>query len=988
MDSQNQAKTKKDSSERIDTSLAEIIPSQLFSHHIDDSIFYKVKELLDQHPDESIQAWSKNPRLYVLLRILGHEHGSKPFEKFSSQAVGDVWLPLPLKTRQELCKSADISPSSFETVQRRVLSDQDCLNHNKLPANISKHLYIQDGKGSFENIDTLGTGGSAEVAKVRHKASGQYFACKRIKRADNAKLEQARLKVFQQEVEVLQHVRHQHLVSLQASFTDLNSFSLILTPVAKDVLKFMLDRQSHDKPLPPEEVKVLRHTFVCLATAIAYLHEHKVRHKDIKPGNILLSDGRVRLCDFGISRDWSEAGRSTTEGQVFDFTRRYCAPEVLDRDPRNSSSDIWSLGCVYLEIITVIKGYTMEELNHFLVEQSDGASERQGLCYAHEAMLAWMVRIRDGDSADDLPLDWCTPMIRREGSERLKAKEILSMIVKQASKIPRPGLYIPRCCTRTDSMGPFEAFEGPTLSPSVSSVSSDEASTTPTDPGSSSKEDISNVPVSEEISTSLILEKSPELGFEPNCFCTAKSNEKQILECTFASCSLDPLQLTAETNPKCELSRNRVQVYETPLYPPHADGSQLPMLWWVTRRIAISYLSGSPELRRCTSFWVPLADMHSTIHESEVALHFSDCNQMRARRTGDWGLLYDWGYDGQEPNNTIHIRFGSVEEARRFLNSVRLPYEDGSTVKHGRHFTIEKATEQEQEVQVYDIGRERGIRNYRAATVTTANPTTKLSHSKLFMIWPEVDLHIQLLRRKRRARLVNNTEPRSTMIVTVGNVSTPIYNSNVRGKPAVDYGKIGRFKTAVKVKSAVSVLFPIENRLALCNPPSEVVELLFALTGWKLAYFSHVTTFKAKNKFFLTKKYGRADILLWSKESLPEPSAFQVTLRQHDEREFLWTSGTIATSTTVTPSSSSPLDATITVSNKFRGVLLDISSMTAITSERSSNATTVSNGPSQDDVEHSDSDGESKMVLSFEDGVSRQHFSDIICNSPLKVREG
>lgn len=55
---------------------------------------------------------------------------------------------------------------------------------------------------------------------------------------------------FKQEVEVLKRISHHHTVSLIASFTDLSSFSLILNPVAKDVLKSMLERQSHDEPLP------------------------------------------------------------------------------------------------------------------------------------------------------------------------------------------------------------------------------------------------------------------------------------------------------------------------------------------------------------------------------------------------------------------------------------------------------------------------------------------------------------------------------------------------------------------------------------------------------------------------------------------------------------------------------------------------------------------------------------------------------------------
>lgn len=282
------------------------------------------------------------------------------------------------------------------------------MGEEKLLSPNHAHRHIQYGDSHFEEIEKIGKGGSAEVARVRHKLSGKQFACKRILRANEVKTQRNQLIEFAKEVAVLQRISHHHLVSFVASFTDLTSFSLILNPVAKDVLKSMLDRQSHEEPLPATDISMLRRAFGCIATALAYLHDdQRVRHKDIKPGNILLSEGRVYLCDFGIARDWSKSENSTTEGEVLKFTRRYCAPEVFGHDPRNSSSDIWSLGCVFLEMLSVIKGYTLEDVNDFLLEHSEDASA-QGFFNAPEAISAWLVKIRSekNDSADDVPLDW------------------------------------------------------------------------------------------------------------------------------------------------------------------------------------------------------------------------------------------------------------------------------------------------------------------------------------------------------------------------------------------------------------------------------------------------------------------------------------------------------------------------------------------------------------------------------------------------------
>ena len=136
-------------------------------------------------------------------------------------------------------------------------------------------------------------------------------------------------------------------------------------------------------------------------------------------GNILIdSHGRVLLCDFGISLDWSNSENSTTEGAPHKFTSRYCAPEIQEHDKRNTTSDVWSLGCVFLEIITVIKGYTLGEFNEFLLENSHSESAL-GLWCAPDAMTAWLVKLRskDNNSADDLPLEWITPMVRLFASQ-------------------------------------------------------------------------------------------------------------------------------------------------------------------------------------------------------------------------------------------------------------------------------------------------------------------------------------------------------------------------------------------------------------------------------------------------------------------------------------------------------------------------------------------------------------------------------------------
>ncbi|KAI4714130.1 hypothetical protein J4E89_001580 [Alternaria sp. Ai002NY15] len=93
----------------------------------------------------------------------------------------------------------------------------------------------------------------------------------------------------------------------------------------------------------------LRHSLGCIANAVAYLHTNRIRHKDLKPSQILLSPQGLWLTDFGWSADMSEHSTSVTSNGD-QITAKYQAPERANRQPCGRSEDIFSLGCIYLEI--------------------------------------------------------------------------------------------------------------------------------------------------------------------------------------------------------------------------------------------------------------------------------------------------------------------------------------------------------------------------------------------------------------------------------------------------------------------------------------------------------------------------------------------------------------------------------------------------------------------------------------------------------------
>jgi eukaryotic-like serine/threonine-protein kinase len=85
---------------------------------------------------------------------------------------------------------------------------------------------------------------------------------------------------------------------------------------------------------------------------LAYVHAHDVVHRDVKPGNVLLSsEHRAKLADFGIARLLADTARHTRTGRAMG-TAAYLAPEQITGQPVSGSTDVYSLGLVLLEALT------------------------------------------------------------------------------------------------------------------------------------------------------------------------------------------------------------------------------------------------------------------------------------------------------------------------------------------------------------------------------------------------------------------------------------------------------------------------------------------------------------------------------------------------------------------------------------------------------------------------------------------------------------
>ena len=202
------------------------------------------------------------------------------------------------------------------------------------------------------------------------RLSYKKYARKRFLKGRDTAQNRSNQQMIIGEVEILRrisnHSRARHLIKLRGSYTDEKCIGFLMEPVAELNLAEYLSTVSSNSPTFEENRTFLRSSYGCLASAVRFLHQESVRHRDLKPQNILVHSGQVFIADFGAALDWYKKGNSTTRDQSIHVTEFYRAPECSQGKPRNSKTDMWSLGVVFLEMTTVLRGRKLEAFfSHF-----------------------------------------------------------------------------------------------------------------------------------------------------------------------------------------------------------------------------------------------------------------------------------------------------------------------------------------------------------------------------------------------------------------------------------------------------------------------------------------------------------------------------------------------------------------------------------------------------------------------------------------------
>eukprot|EP00013_Stygamoeba_regulata_P006596 CAMPEP_0177641270 /NCGR_PEP_ID=MMETSP0447-20121125/6976_1 /TAXON_ID=0 /ORGANISM="Stygamoeba regulata, Strain BSH-02190019" /LENGTH=306 /DNA_ID=CAMNT_0019143375 /DNA_START=97 /DNA_END=1017 /DNA_ORIENTATION=+ len=194
----------------------------------------------------------------------------------------------------------------------------------------------------YLKIEKLGEGTYGIVYKAKNRETGEIVALKRIRlESEDEGVPCTAIR----EISLLKELKHDNIVRLYDVIHTEKKLTLVFEYLDQDLKKYIDDCRG-EIPVP-----TMKSFLFQLLKGVAFCHEHRVLHRDLKPQNLLINRrGELKLADFGLARAFGIPVRSYSHEVV---TLWYRAPDVLLGSRKYSTPiDIWSAGCIFSEMVT------------------------------------------------------------------------------------------------------------------------------------------------------------------------------------------------------------------------------------------------------------------------------------------------------------------------------------------------------------------------------------------------------------------------------------------------------------------------------------------------------------------------------------------------------------------------------------------------------------------------------------------------------------
>ncbi|MCX5418624.1 serine/threonine-protein kinase [Streptomyces sp. NBC_00078] len=228
-------------------------------------------------------------------------------------------------------------------------------------------------QGRYRLLDLIGRGGMGEVWRARDESLGRHVAVKCLKPLGphhDQSFTRVLRERFRREARVAAALQHRGITVVH-DFGESDGILYLVMELleGRNLSQLLEDNKQH--PLPVGDVVEIADQ---VSAALAYTHQQSIVHRDLKPANIMrLTDGTVKICDFGIARLGADIGftsRLTGTGIAMG-TPHYMSPEQIGGSEVDQRSDLYSLGCVLYEIATGAPPFDLDDAWAILVGHRD-----------------------------------------------------------------------------------------------------------------------------------------------------------------------------------------------------------------------------------------------------------------------------------------------------------------------------------------------------------------------------------------------------------------------------------------------------------------------------------------------------------------------------------------------------------------------------------------------------------------------------------------
>ncbi|KAJ1621026.1 protein serine/threonine kinase [Pavlovales sp. CCMP2436] len=192
----------------------------------------------------------------------------------------------------------------------------------------------------YQKVEKIGEGTYGVVYKAKNRVNGELVALKKIRlEAEDEGIPSTAIR----EISILKELQHPNIVKLLDVIHTEKKLTLVFEYLDQDLKKFL------DQAEGNVDIRTLKSLLFQLLRGVAFCHDRRVLHRDLKPQNLLINkDGALKLADFGLARAFGIPVRSYTHEVV---TLWYRAPDVLMGSRKYSTPvDIWSVGCIFGEV--------------------------------------------------------------------------------------------------------------------------------------------------------------------------------------------------------------------------------------------------------------------------------------------------------------------------------------------------------------------------------------------------------------------------------------------------------------------------------------------------------------------------------------------------------------------------------------------------------------------------------------------------------------